>query len=440
MTTLEKFQCNNLFLLIGGNPLPNYVAAKLLLKSDQQWNPRLYLLHSPIIRDDSGKEKEPGTEKYAGYLQEVLGKELQNTFGDRVNSDSIKLIPVNESNPQNISTAIQACFTGSGSIQGSVGLNYTGGTKVMAVHAYLTIREMCKNKSDVYFSYLNPREMVMCFDHLPNNPFKLGDPAHSDDREYFQKAEIGLVSLLQLHGLKPLKPTYQERNNFQNPRTEPKLPEIASLLYGLFLDENKWETWHKFTESLSKQPVSLLQFNELADKFKEAGLTNDSGELDQSKHSTGGFPNAREYINWLQGNWLEDYLLKIILELSATNDCALHDCGASLTTGKPNHEKEKYFELDVVALRGYQLFAFSCTTSNSKSKNKQKLFEVYVRARQLGGDESRVGLICRYPNTRELQEEIEQEWSLEKGKIKVFGKNELLNLKNELKKWFNREN
>jgi len=92
------------------------------------------------------------------------------------------------------------------------------------------------------------------------------------------------------------------------------------------------------------------------------------------------------------------------------------------------------FEVDVVARRGYQLFAFACTTTKTKKETKLKLFEVYVRARQLGGDEARIALVCSFPCAKLLQDELERDIDAE-GRIKVFGQGSLDSLKPAIGRW-----
>ena len=96
------------------------------------------------------------------------------------------------------------------------------------------------------------------------------------------------------------------------------------------------------------------------------------------------------------------------------------------------------FEFDVAAMRGYQLFGISCTTSSKKCRTKPRVFEAFIRAHQLGGDEARVGLVCGYPRPRELEREIEKSWDAA-GKLRVFGPGEFANLKDHLGAWFTQE-
>src|SRR6185503_15599713 len=104
----------------------------------------------------------------------------------------------------------------------------------------------------------------------------------------------------------------------------------------------------------------------------------------------------------------------------------------------PKETNASFFELDVFAIRGYQLFAISCTLegrSNKEGKQlrKAKLFEVVHRARQFGGAEARIGLVCLADeNRKELLKK-----QLKDDHIEVWGEADLRNLRTKLKSWFN---
>lgn len=95
---------------------------------------------------------------------------------------------------------------------------------------------------------------------------------------------------------------------------------------------------------------------------------------------------------------------------------------------------ETGFELDVVAMRGYQLFAVSCSVDDTNKLLKSKLFEAYVRARQLGGDEARVALVCGSDDPAGLEEQIKQTLHSQ-GHIMVLGKQHWPNLAAKLQQW-----
>jgi hypothetical protein len=133
---------------------------------------------------------------------------------------------------------------------------------------------------------------------------------------------------------------------------------------------------------------------------------------------------------WLNGKWLEHHTLETLNTLKSR--LHLHECVLNVET------RDVQFEVDVVAMRGYQLFAFSCSTDTDSKGGKQilkkKLFEAYIRARQLGGSEARVALVCaaNYPERieAEMKRDIDQE-----GRIRVFGRPDLSNLNFHIEQW-----
>jgi hypothetical protein len=64
--------------------------------------------------------------------------------------------------------------------------------------------------------------------------------------------------------------------------------------------------------------------------------------------------------------------------------------------------------------------------------------EAYVRARQAGGDEARVGLVCVYKDPKALQEEIASDLDAA-GKIRVFGQEDLIPLADRIKEWLDNQ-
>jgi hypothetical protein len=104
-----------------------------------------------------------------------------------------------------------------------------------------------------------------------------------------------------------------------------------------------------------------------------------------------------------------------------------------------DHREGDKFDLDAAAMIGYQLFAFSCiATQDAKAPLKHHLFEILIRAQQLGGEEARVALVCCVNDPQQVQAEVEQDW-LVTGKIKVFGRPDLLILKDRLRDWFDQK-
>ena len=197
--------------------------------------------------------------------------------------------------------------------------------------------------------------------------------------------------------------------------------------------------WHKFkmpdqskylrsTERLSSALLVWPDRSELS-RFKRIfdGCELPQLSLGQTAANL-GLGTAHTLCEWLKGKWMESAVLHVLLQQQ--QQLGLHEVLMSVEPDPPNG-----FEFDVVAIKGYRLFAFSCTTGEQrKGTLKQKFFEASIRARQMGGDEARTALVCCWDKPQEVQSELESEFDL-KGKIKVFGRNDLKDLASALSHW-----
>jgi hypothetical protein len=384
---LERFKTNNLFLLMGTNPLPNYVAAKLLLAPEGC----IYFVHTSE------------TNKITDKLIEILKLKRGQTC---------EKIPIEDADSSNVFSQISHYSEG----KKDIGLNYTGGTKIMSVHAYRAIEKNCPN---AVFSYLDARELSMRISKL-NEPLPYPYPVNL-------LVTLSFSNLLSMHGYTLKK----------EPKKDPIQPEVAADLAGVPIDNLR--CWCNY--NLRSGPGTPIKKKKSQRKeLLEAKLPNDPclsgirlrcntlGELSEKWKM-----DIVELAEWLDGKWLEHYTLWAINEIAST--CDINDVGLGI------EPKEKKFEFDVAAMRGYQLFAISCSTESKKGMLKQKLFEAYIRARQMGGEEARVGLVCcaspdnPESNPDKIEQELQVEWEA-KDKIRVFGADSLPILKEKLADWF----
>ena len=106
-----------------------------------------------------------------------------------------------------------------------------------------------------------------------------------------------------------------------------------------------------------------------------------------------------------------------------TNHKLFHSVYARRAGAK--NSKVKPFELDVVAVLGYQIVVVSCTTAFASQTVKQKAMEAYHRARQLGGDEARAVVLCANWKASEInliQEELKDETGSSDLPLQIWGK------------------
>lgn len=94
--------------------------------------------------------------------------------------------------------------------------------------------------------------------------------------------------------------------------------------------------------------------------------------------------------------------------------------------------RDPEFELDVVAVLGYQIVVVSCTHTKKKSIIKEKGMEVILRARQLGGDEAQAIVLCgAHRNGAQLvQKELHDEVGSVGDPLRVWGTDKWANLQN----------
>jgi hypothetical protein len=247
--------------------------------------------------------------------------------------------------------------------------------------------------------------------------------------------ELKLEDLLELHGWTLKHP----------PTTQPVLPITANSLAVICKGDNAFSDWKQWVQgelrakcrrsdkdewksktALSSTSLDLPKGETLDPVVqalrRELRLTTDHLALHQSVLGN----DAKYLCEWLDGKWLEHYVLDVLRKVAAT--LKLHYYAQNVES----HEVQ--FDVDVVALRGYQLFAFSCSTDSGKGLLKSKLFEAYIRARQLGGDEARVALVCCSNDPEGLEHEMRRDVDPE-GRIRVFGRKHLEDLAVHVKQW-----
>lgn len=434
-SNLANYETDHLLLLVGKNPLPNAVAGKRLVKPGGT----ISLLYSNdtyramnALRDWFDRQPE---------LKDVKIKDQEIKEADR---DSIV---------GGVRERLNKAETA------AIGLHYTGGTKAMAVHAYRAVEQWgAERRVEPVFSYLDARWLQLIID---------GKDALYVGRE----VEISLRDLIGLHG-------WTLRND---PCIKPILPRTAQAIARACADEMgfaAWQAWQreelkKFCKAdangnrsfnhdwetrqsalravkLSLNPSAAPLPDKVAAALRaELGLTTDEFEIAEFARQY-DIKKLVEVGKWLDGKWLEHHLLDV---LNAFDDPShyLHSGLDESLRHLHLHERaqnvvpnEVEFDLDVIALRGYQLFAFSCGAdrddgeAGGRNKLKQKLFEAAIRARQLGGDEAGAALVCCAADPDRLQAEMNRDLNTQRP-VRVFGRRHLDDLPAAVGEWIQQE-
>jgi hypothetical protein len=385
---LSIYKVDHLFILVGGNPLPCYVAAKLLVKDKG----RIYLVYSTK------------TKEYANSLAKVLG--------------CCTLVPLNDAE-RKADKIFDCIYAQSSNLKGTVGLHYTGGTKVMSVHSY---RAIVKQYPDAICSYLDPDRLELCFEkhnQIYGSPMKLTASGTNE------ATGLRLHQLWQLHNKRPLKAGHSEYTE----RVESIIPGMASLLAKHFGD-TRWAEWVGAFKGNARleadETIEKLPYQDVVDRVKEWNPTIKTiGQLYEALSS-----RSKNYLGE-GGDWLEDWVLENVQELK--KEFGFNDVVCSARTQRANKPSECEMELDIVAIRGYQLFIFSCYAGSTMDTCKTKLYEAAMRARQLGGSEARFALVCGHSNKTKVEDQMSGTTS--ELSYKVFDRYDLPDLKTHLAQW-----
>ena len=425
-TAFDPYRAEVLFLLVGGNPLPNYVSAQLMARA----NADIHLLATP------------DTQEVAKRLEKKLQQIMPQVtyFRDTVpETGGYEIV-------QELGRILREAKIGSRRI----GLNYTGGTKAMAVHVYDQIED-CYGDQKAIFSYLDAHSLEM---KIYVKAQRIQSPSTANT------IASSLQDLWELHGLtrSPDHPA-PLLNPIENRRELlASIAEIHSTPFGF----RQWRQWLATLRNAQPEDATLpiqAGFTHLSPFLESlAQVCNSASVTPAAAAAFLGKENLRQCDDFLRGKWLEEWALWALLPLLETE--RLHEHAMNLflrqlpdPTG--HRPQPPVFELDVVAIRGYQLHLFSCIATEGMEKMvvsdkdepragdrgeaKRHLFEAYMRARQVGGDEARVALVSCVSDPEKLEAEVTRDWDAA-GKIKVFGRPQLRGLTDAFSDWFRSAN
>jgi hypothetical protein len=404
----EEWKTEALLLLVGGNALPNFVAARLLLKPGGT----LHMLKSTATSEVA--QALAATTGGACELHEIANPASKSAVADVV-------ADVLDRYCRGVTT----------------GLHYTGGTKSMAVHAHAEVR---RRRPDAVLTYLDSRTL-----HLYSDGSIGSVPV-----QYSVTPTI--VDLLKLHGLQL---THEDRFVASGVPQSPRIimsqlnralaqahqtPE-GSRAYNdwcqAYLRDRKRGALVEKVQHFPTLPVPFpdtpalsdvaqqmrVEFNVTTDAFDPKAVVDRGGS---------GLKSIGELVGHLDGKWLEHYVAEALMANQSKHN--LSSIGMSLDID--GRQSPYDFEVDVGALQGYQLYAVSCTRSAARGLCKSKMFEALIRAQQLGGSEAKTALVCAYDSPEILEQQIRDRWRPEtSARVRVFGAKHLPDLTTHLGFW-----
>lgn len=375
MTTRSE-KPGRLILLVGSNPLPNYLSALALKPAEIAL---VYTSETEVAKD---------------RLKNELRRAPGNTFSfacARV-KDATDATTVRRTIDQLLQREDR---------DGSVWLNYTGGTKVMAAHARMAFAE--RGGDPARSTYLDEGSKGVA-------PRLRYDDGRSRSLAELEVPALNLRTVLALHGIQ-----YKPRAALEGSPTE---DDARAILCGVLRDPGLARKLYEERQRLAdlKKPSTAVSA-----PFSPSvhGLELSIGALPESAQMS-----RKLYERWYKfigGEWLEVWVGATLRRLVLTPPREIV-VGVNAFRG----EARANLEVDVAAVHGHRSYFISCTTDATKAVCKSKLFEVAVRSRQLGGDLARAALICLADEdtVAALRDDIDDLWGAT-NTTQVFGLEDL---------------
>jgi len=349
---------NRLALLVGSNPLPNYLAAVIL-------EPReVVLIYSPQTC--------------------IPRKHLEAALRERAPELEMSKEPIcDATNAQEIRDVCKALDVDH--------LHYSGGTKPMAAHAL----QVC-GLDDDQVSYLDERKACLRF----ADGFDI----------YLHQRELGLTldRILGLHGV--------SRQQSKPDTGAPTDSDSDAIAAAVFRDPSHPSLLNKLRNVAVRGDGDGGKGRTVTDARctpwdpKDEGLSLSVARVPDHDWTDNRWKN---WCAFLKGGWLERWTAGRIGASMGRGSSEI-DVGVDCQrTG----QRPAQFEIDVALVRGHRLYVVSCTTERKKAQCKAKLFEVAMRARQMGGDLARSALVSllagrdeKGPYIEQLRSDIEGIW------------------------------
>lgn len=379
---------SRLILLVGANPLPNFLAVCALRPSEVAL---IYTSETTAAKDRLKKE-----------LQRAPNNTVRFVEPDPFVEDATCATTVRRTIEPLLK---RAEATTQGPIDAS--LNYTGGTKVMAAHARMA-----------YAGSGGRPELASYLDEggIKRQPRLRFDDGTSKPLSDYPDIPMTLTTVLALHGIR-----HEPRKTIQPAPTPEDAREIlcrvlrdVPLAASLYCERERLED--KEYNNPSKATSAPFRANRYSLALSLAAFPTEdllNGLANRSERESW----FKQWYKFIGGEWLEDWVGSQIRQLKLQPE-------PEITVGINGYRGKKAasLEVDVVVIRGHRSYFISCTTDTTKRLCKSKIFEVAVRSRQLGGDLARAALVCLADDETvgNLQADIDDVWEAN-NTTKVFG-------------------
>ena len=368
-----------LILLVGSNPLPNYVVGSYLMNKKRK-----------------DKEKMPVPDTII-----LVHSDKTKIFAEKLNYEFKKLADIQyidlknkENDPECIKNKLINFLKSKNNIS-SLHLNFTGGKKTMAVYSYMAVYDYAKEKA--IFSYLDPdkhRLVLQDGRHFP---------AMHDLRD---DVLLNIQTVLELHDMKIINEG-EDEPLYKKIISDSQFDEFIKMAVEKYYNNDR--SWFTKFASFRNQFIRGASLS-IREKWRKKECDPQVIESANKKGFFAGFTLKFPFFNnffindqydiskadkfftfheFITGKWLEDFVLVTLQKLKQKGNIEVEE----IKKGVEAHYADRKTEIDVIVIKGYEMFLISCTTSQEISFVKQKAFEALYRAEQVGGEHAKVVVV-----------------------------------------------
>ncbi len=310
----------------------------------------------------------------------------------------------------------------------SSGLNYTGGTKLMAVHTHRFWTDHGGKPRDA--SYLGG-DGRLYFDDQTRDPvagkdlpalslaelrdLHFGDKLHKQADEHLDTKRLNLATRIWHIVCQDGFAAYREH-------LPPLYGENGDInIKGYDLTCSVKADWNAARKQ-NFEERSVFSKKDLSGLFKMLGVEatdiDGFGRWMDGEAYEGKAKTRLEYAQWLWSGWLEVWLADRLAKAQNEDSTALFDeVHQSVRVGKEPDD----FEMDVVAVHGYRTFLFSCTVDHKNYLVKSKHFEAAQRTDRIGGEHARAAVVCLHKKPHEVLRTVQEEHWPGYDTLRLFG-------------------
>lgn len=376
-------------VLVGSSPLPCYIQVEYALAE-----------HSEIPRPDYilfvATENE--SDKYVENIKYVLAE--KGVVWSESNCETFKLKDGYNSYDIEQQVWNKICDIHERKKIEQILLNNTGGTKAMAVYATSAVRKFEKEKYvPITECFVDPREnRLRCY--------KLGENGAGLYPSFGKGTlkdivRLNVKELVQLHYGQNVTIDFSDKDGVDKKgKSFDGLEEgQMKIAQKILMDEQFYDAYcelHKIYEKYH----DVKKKNQRIDKMIEDLQRESKVDVIESIFEPSGrkldFKKDKKYIlTFMEGEWLEKYFYRAILD---AKERLYNEKNISIQTVwsckvKPEEQYGKDFEVDILAIKGYELTLFSVSMANSEKLAKGKWFEAVYRTEQMAGEHGKVSVV-----------------------------------------------